>query len=132
MLQAISPAPDHWAPAKWHTAFMVLPRIAALLDAKRALFLDRMVSVVQGTVPRYELLPATDFRASLDGLLEALVSLLRGVNPTLVQERLMVAADRRIAQGFSAADYLRAVFIVPNIMTLSGMLNASPLANVID
>ena len=109
---------------------MVLLRIAALIDAKRALFLDRMVSAVQGAVPRYELLPATDFRASLDGLLDALVALLRGVDPTLVQERLMVVADRRIAQGFSAADYLRAVFIVPNVLQAELRIQAAndPLA----
>lgn len=95
---------------------MPLLRVAALLELKRELFLDRMVSAVQGNVPRYELLPAADFRASLDGLLQALISLLKGADRLLVQERLMVAADRRIAQGFTAADYLRAVFVVPSVL----------------
>jgi len=90
--------------------------VAALMTAKREHLLDHFVTSVQVLVPRYELLPSTDFRDSLGGLLDAVTAIVGGADPSIVHERLMVAADRRIAQGFTAADYLRAVFVVPNVL----------------
>jgi PAS domain S-box-containing protein len=92
------------------------PRLVAFMTEHRPLLLDRLVAEVKEFVPRYELLPVEDFRGSLDGLLAALMELLAGASPTAVQQRLVAAAERRVAQGFSAADYLRATFVVPTVL----------------
>jgi PAS domain S-box-containing protein len=106
------------------------PRLVAFLTEHRAQLLDRLVAEVKEFVPRYELLPVEDFRGSLDGLLSALTALLAGTSPTAVQQRLVQAAERRVAQGFSAADYLRATFVVPTVLQreLRHLLSRDPVA----
>jgi PAS domain S-box-containing protein len=106
------------------------PRLVAFMTERRPQLLDRLVAEVKEFVPRYELLPVEDFRGSLDGLLGALTELLAGTSPTAVQQKLVLAAERRVSQGFSAADYLRATFVVPTVLQreLRLLLASDPIA----
>ncbi|MDP2340464.1 MAG: adenylate/guanylate cyclase domain-containing protein [Deltaproteobacteria bacterium] len=95
---------------------MAFDRAAQLLERRYAPVLDQIVTAVVEAVPRYELLSGVELRDGLGGLVEALLHLLKGGDRAVVRDRLLKNAERRVAQGFSAADYLRAVFVVPTTL----------------
>lgn len=95
---------------------MAFAEVVRLLETRRGPMLDQLVGTTLEAVPRYELLSGVELRESLDGLVDALLQLLKTGDRAKVRERLTSTAHRRVAQGFTAADYLRAVFIIPTTL----------------
>jgi PAS domain S-box-containing protein len=98
---------------------MALDRVVGLLEARRGAQLDTLVGAVLEAVPRYELLSGVELRESLGGLIDALLHLLKTGDRAAVRDLLLQNVERRVAQGFTAADYLRALFIIPATLTSS-------------
>ena len=117
-----------WSDRDGMLPVMSFVRVIPLLEHRYQTVLDQIVSAVVEAVPRYELLSGVELRENLSGLVDALLALLKGGDPAVVRDRLVMNAERRVAQGFTASDYLRAVFVVP--MTLQRALRTEAGADV--
>lgn len=96
---------------------MSFSEVIHLIETRRSHLLDELVAAATEAVPRYELLSGVELRDSLASLLDALLSLLQKGDRAAVRDRLTESVARRVAQGFTAADYLRALFVIPTSLT---------------
>ncbi|MFN7130906.1 MAG: RsbRD N-terminal domain-containing protein, partial [Myxococcales bacterium] len=83
-----------------------------LLLAHRGLVLDRLTASIVGNIPRYALLDHAELRERIERLWDDLFKVITHRDDRDLAQRLVETAQRRIAQGVSPAEYVRALMLV--------------------
>ncbi|MCA9491142.1 MAG: PAS domain S-box protein [Myxococcales bacterium] len=94
---------------------MTTPLSRALAE-RRDRLLDAGVVELRTSIPGYERVEPADLRLSLQGLLETLIGMLDGSGGISAAERMAVVSQRRITQGLTSADVLRAALVIRPIV----------------
>lgn len=86
--------------------------VLALLEQHQEMVFDRLVMRIMETIPRYALVDPADLRRNLEGFFQDITRVIETRNKAGITERLIADAQKRIGQGFSPSDYLRAILVV--------------------
>lgn len=91
---------------------LMIKPVLELLEAQRPLVLDRLGSAILANIPRYALVGPADLRERIGRFWDDLLQLIEVQDDRDLNQRLLETAQKRIAQGFSPADYVRALMMV--------------------
>jgi class 3 adenylate cyclase len=110
--------------------------VTELLKKNRSQAIDELTSSVVETVPRYSMADAADVRHSCETLFDDFLNLVETGDGTPLTQRLALIAEERLKQGFSAAEFLRALLlvypVVRNTVRRAGQRNDPNLARMFE
>lgn len=89
----------------------MFPPLIALLRQHRLRFLDRLVVRILESVPHYSLIGLPELRTNLDLFLDDLLQVFEQQESTSLMNRTIAVCQKRIAQGISLGDFLRAILL---------------------
>lgn len=93
---------------------MTSPAVKILRD-NAELFIDRFVARLTSGLPTYARLEAADVRESIAGFTRDILIAVDTGDSAALAERMRSNSADRVSQGFSLAEYLRAMFTAPAI-----------------
>ncbi len=86
-----------------------------ILRDNSGLFVDRIVARLTGGLPTYSRLEAADVRESVAGFTRDMLVAIETGDSSQLADRLRTNSADRVSQGFSLAEYLRAMFMAPPV-----------------
>ena len=84
-----------------------------ILRQHQEVFLDRMLMRLSESLPSYARVDVVGLRESVRGLTEDLLLAVETGDSTQLTQRMNQTSAERVSQGFSLAEYLRALFLAP-------------------
>ncbi|MEO7112755.1 MAG: adenylate/guanylate cyclase domain-containing protein [Polyangiaceae bacterium] len=86
-----------------------------ILSDNSGLFVDRIVARMTSGLPTYSRLEAADVRESVAGFTRDMLIAVEAGDSSKLSDRLRANSADRVSQGFSLAEYLRAMFMAPPV-----------------
>jgi PAS domain S-box-containing protein len=89
----------------------MLSPLIPLLRQHRLRYLDKLVVRILESVPHYSLIDLPELRHNLDLFLDDLLQVIEHQEKTSLMNRTIAVCQKRIAQGISLGDFLRAILL---------------------
>ena len=93
----------------------MLVDLIQLLRAHQTTYVDRLVIRLAASVPGYARLEGPELRESVAGFTNDLIHAVETGDAGRLTQRLIENSQARVSQGFSLAEYMRALFLAPPV-----------------